>query len=96
MKENLYSSFRTEMDEVISVVLRELPKTFSTESFVEKVKLVIPSQYGNAIKDFGPEVNVKGWISRYYLPWRKSFLRRFKIRFDDGRGLKFNQRWEKK
>lgn len=65
-----YNSFRSLLDGNSESIYRELPDKFSLRSYLEKVRLIFPSEYGKAILLFHGEHNLISWISSYYLPRR--------------------------
>ena len=72
-KKLFYKTVRSLLDSNSKAVLRELPDTFTLNEFLEKVRLIFPSEYGIAILQFGGEKKLISWVYQYYL------LRRPKI-----------------
>lgn len=72
-KKLFYKTVRSLLDSNSKAVLRELPDTFTLNEFLEKVRLIFPSEYGIAILQFCGEKKLISWVYQYYL------LRRPKI-----------------
>ena len=65
-----HKTFRSLLDCNSESIYRELPDKFTLRSYLEKVRLFFPSEYGKAILLFHGESNLISWISSYYLPRR--------------------------
>ena len=75
-KKVFYKTVRSLLDSNFKAVLRELPDTFTLNQFLEKVRLIFPSEYGKAILQFGGENKLISWVYQYYLLRRPKIVKR--------------------
>lgn len=73
MDKDYYKTTRSLLDTNSVSILRELSDKFTTHDYLEKVRLIFPLEYGNAILQYGGEKKLITWLYQYYL------LRRPKI-----------------
>ena len=83
MDKDYYKTTRSLLDTYSVAILRELPNKFTTYQFLEKVRLIFPSEYGKAILQFGGEKKLISWAYQYYLLRRpKIVMQQEPIRYD--------------
>lgn len=67
MDKDYYKTARSLLDTNSVSILRELPDKFTTHDYLEKVRLIFPLEYGNAILQYGGEKKLISWVYQYYL-----------------------------